>query len=128
MYRGMAMNRTQELPQESLFEQEELDNMPKVNSTGELYKAFEEFLDEIDSRPAYQSGALKDLFSFQIGNAMKEQGVTKKELAQRLNRSRRHIDRIFSEEIAYTLDNMVRICMALGLQLTINVEKKGETE
>lgn len=115
-------------PQEYLFEQEEVDNMPRVESVEELLELFRVEAERLENDPVHQANFLKAEFSCHIQNRLDDLGISKQELAHRLSRSRRHVDRIFSEGISYNLDSMVSICMALGLELTLEVKVKQSKE
>jgi antitoxin HicB len=47
----------------------------------------DEFLDEEGAREAFQAVAIKEVLSWQIAEAMKSQGISRKKLAERMGTS-----------------------------------------
>ena len=71
---------------------------------------------------ACEAHAIKEMVADQLAAAMKEQGLTKSEMAGRMKTSRRQLDRIFDPSIpSVTLDTLRRAANALGRSLRIEL-------
>ena len=66
--------------------------------------------------------AIKEMVADQLAAVMKEQGLTKSQMAGRMKTSRRQLDRIFDPSIpSVTLDTLRRAANALGRSLRIEL-------
>lgn len=85
-------------------------------------ETFDDFLAEHGMLKACEEHAIKELVAEQVANAMKEQGLTKSEMAARMKTSRRQLDRLFDPSIpSVTLDTLRRAAHALGRSLRIEL-------
>ena len=85
-------------------------------------ETFDDFFAEQGMLEACENHALKELIAEQLAAAMKEQGLSKVEMAARMKTSRRQLDRLFDPAIAsVTLDTLRRAADAVGRSLRIEL-------
>jgi len=81
---------------------------------------FDEFLEEEGILEEVSARALKRLLSLQLQDAMREQRLTKTELAARLHTSRSQVDRLLDpNNTAITLEVLGRLARAIDKRLII---------
>jgi len=81
---------------------------------------FDEFLEEEGILEEVSARALKRLLSLQLQDAMREQRLTKTELAARLHTSRSQVDRLLDpNNTAITLEVLERLARAIDKRLII---------
>jgi len=81
---------------------------------------FDDFLEEEGILEEVSARALKRLLALQLQDAMREQKLTKTELAARLHTSRSQVDRLLDpDNTAVTLDVLERLARAIGKRLII---------
>ena len=81
---------------------------------------------DLCSDPEFVASYLKGLFTESIFQAMEEEGLTRCELATALGKSRQHVARVLNEEASFTIETMVRFCMALDRRLSLVVHRADE--
>jgi antitoxin HicB len=87
---------------------------------GRIGASFEAFLDEQGIREEVESQAVKELIAEQITAAMKEQGLSKAAMAERMRTTRAQLDRLLDPaNPSVTLMTLQRAAKAVGRQLTI---------
>ncbi len=80
--------------------------------------AFGDFLKEEGIYEEVTGHAIKRVLAFQIEQAMKEQGITKVEMARRMKTSRAQLDRLLDpENDKVQLDTVQRAATAVGRKL-----------
>jgi hypothetical protein len=83
--------------------------MAQKRKAGMSEETFDEFLAGQGILEACEDHAIKELIAEQLAAAMKEQGLSKVEMAARMNMSRRQLDRFFDPAIpSVTLDALRR--------------------
>jgi predicted XRE-type DNA-binding protein len=83
---------------------------------------FEDFLREEGIFEEVEALATKKLLALQIAGLMKEQKVTKTEMARRMNTSRAAVDRLLDmDEDAATLATLEKAASALGRRLQVSL-------
>lgn len=83
---------------------------------------FDEFLDDEGQLDEVTAIAVKRVIAWQLGQAMKEGGVTKSALARRMQTSRTVVDRILdASDASLTLDTMTRAATAVGRRIKIDL-------
>lgn len=76
---------------------------------------FDDFLSEEGRLEEATAVAVKRVVAWQIADAMKEQGITKRDMAKRMNTSRAALDRLLNEDDpGVTLATLTRAAQALG--------------
>ena len=81
---------------------------------------FADFLDEQGIREDVEGQAVKELIAEQISAAMKEEGLTKVAMAQRMRTTRAQLDRLLDPaNPSVTLTTLQRAAKAVGRHLTI---------
>ena len=81
---------------------------------------FDDFLSEEDMLEEVETAAIKRVIAFQVGQFMKEQHLTKSEMAVRMNTSRASLDRLLNPaNESVTLQTLERAAHALGKRLQI---------
>ncbi|HEX3881307.1 MAG TPA: helix-turn-helix transcriptional regulator [Stellaceae bacterium] len=80
--------------------------------------SFSDFLKEEGIYEEVTAHAIKRVLAFQIEQAMKEQGITKVEMARRMKTSRAQLDRLLDpENDKVQLDTVQRAAAAVGRKL-----------
>jgi len=83
---------------------------------------FSEFLQEEGIYEQTNEKAVKRVLAFQLAAAMKEQGVSKVEMAKRLETSRSQLDRLLDpENDAVTLGILTRAANAVGRNIKLEL-------
>lgn len=85
---------------------------------------FDQFLQEEGLLEVSSAVALKRVIAWQLGEAMKSQGVTKSEMATRMGTSRSQLDRVLGasgEGAGMTLETLGRALDALGLRVRLEM-------
>ncbi len=89
---------------------------PHIGST------FESWLDEQGIREEVTAAAIKELIAEQLAAAMKEQGITKVEMAARMQTSRAQIDRLLDpKNSSATLETLMRAAKVVGRRLRLEL-------
>ncbi|MEX1306429.1 MAG: helix-turn-helix domain-containing protein [Rhodovibrionaceae bacterium] len=84
--------------------------------------SFDNFLAEEGLREAAELHAVKRVLAWQIGQAMKAQGMTKSEMAKRMKTSRAQLDRLLDpENDKVQLDTVQRAAAAVGRTLRLEL-------
>jgi len=87
---------------------------------GRIGASFAEFLDEQGVREEIEGQAVKELIAEQISAAMKEEGLSKVAMAQRMHTTRAQLDRLLDPaNPSVTLATLQRAAKAVGRRLTI---------
>jgi hypothetical protein len=85
-------------------------------------ETFDEFLAGQGLLEACEDHAIKEIIAEQLAAAMKEQGITKSEMAVRMKTSRRQLDRLFDPNVpSVTLDTLRRAATAVGRTLRVEL-------
>ncbi|MGO9006049.1 MAG: XRE family transcriptional regulator [Beijerinckiaceae bacterium] len=83
---------------------------------------FDDFLAEHGMLEACEDHALKEIIAEQLAAAMKEQGLTKSAMAERMKTSRRQLDRLLDPSVrSVTLDTLRRAASAVGRTLRVEL-------
>ncbi|MGO9379240.1 MAG: Fis family transcriptional regulator [Dissulfurispiraceae bacterium] len=83
---------------------------------------FDDFLREQDMLAGAQAVALKRVLTFQIEKEMTKKGLTKVEMANRMQTSRTAVDRLLDpENISITLNTLEKAALVLGKKLSISL-------
>jgi len=82
----------------------------------------DELLAEDGSLEAVSAIAMKRVIAWQIAEAMKAEGVTKKDMAERMHTSRSQLDRVLDQEApGLTFETLSRAVLALGYKVRIGL-------
>ena len=85
-------------------------------------ETFDDFLAEQGLLQACENHAIKEIIADQIAAAMKESGLTKAAMAERMHTSRRQLDRLFDPTVqSVTLDTLRRAASAVGRTLRVEL-------
>lgn len=85
-------------------------------------ETFDEFLAEQGILEDCEDQAIKEIIAAQLEEAMKAQGLTKTGMAQRMNTSRRQLDRLLDPATpSVTLDTLRRAANAVGRKLRVEL-------
>ena len=83
---------------------------------------FDSFLQEEGILEAVTARALKRVIACQLGALMKDQGLSKTSLAEKMQTSRSQLDRLLDpENESVTLDTLVRAAHAVGRRLHLEL-------
>jgi hypothetical protein len=89
-----------------------------VTGNPHIGSSFSDFLKEEGIYEEVTAHAIKRVLAFQIEQAMKEQGITKVEMARRMKTSRAQLDRLLDpENDKVQLDTVQRAAAAVGRKL-----------
>jgi antitoxin HicB len=96
--------------------------MTQKKQGGVSEESFDDFLAGQGMLEACEDHAIKELLAEQLAAAMKEQGLTKVEMAARMKTSRRQLDRLFDPAVSsVTLDTLRRAASAVGRTLRVEL-------
>ncbi len=85
-------------------------------------ETFDDFLASEGILEACETHAIKELLAEQLSDAMKEQGLTKSVMAERMRTSRRQLDRLLDpKNPSVTLDTLSRAASAVGRTIRIEL-------
>ena len=89
---------------------------------GQAGSSFEDFLEEQGTYEATTEQAVKRVLAHQLTVAMKEQRITKVEMARRLNTSRSQLDRLLDpSNEGVTLAMLSRAASVVGRKLNVEL-------
>ena len=93
-----------------------------AESKGHIGSTFDDFLKEAGIFEEVQAGALKKVVAHQLGEAMKEQKLTKVAMAKRMNTSRSALDRQLDPlNSSVSLDTLTRAAAAVGREIRLEL-------
>ena len=82
----------------------------------------DEFLDEEGTREEFQAVAVKEVLAWQITEAMKAQGLSRKRLAERMGTSRSQIGRLLDPKDGnVTINTLQRAAELLGRKVRLDL-------
>lgn len=85
-------------------------------------ETFDEFLAEQGMLGTCEERAIKEIIAEQLAEAMKAQGITKSAMAERMNTSRRQLDRLLDPATpSVTLETLRRAANAVGRTLRVEL-------
>ncbi len=85
-------------------------------------ESFDDFLSEQGLLQEAEDTAIKRVLAWQLGEAMKAQGLTKTAMAQRMKTDRRQLDRLLDpDNQSVTLSTLRRAALAVGRKLHIEI-------
>ena len=97
-----------------------------MSNTKQIGSRFDEFLQEEGLLEDAQAVAIKRVLAFQLAQLMKQQSLTKVELAKRMNTSRAALDRLLDpRNSSVTLHTLHNAAKAVGGELKIVLEVPG---
>jgi antitoxin HicB len=83
---------------------------------------FDQFLADQGLLEGATAIAIKRVIAWQLAEAMKAEGVTKKALAERMHTSRSHLDRLLDErDTGLTIETLGKAARALGRNVRIEL-------
>ncbi len=89
---------------------------------GQVGQSFEAFLQEEGRLEESTQQAVKRVIAFELEQAMKDQNLTKTQLAAQLKTSRTQLNRLLDPQNAgITLDSLVKAAQAVGRELHIEL-------
>ncbi len=84
--------------------------------------SFDDFLEEEGIREEVEGAAQKRVLAWQIKQAMAESGMTKVEMARRMETSRSQLDRLLDPaNDRVQLDTLVKAAHAIGRELKVEI-------
>jgi predicted XRE-type DNA-binding protein len=93
----------------------------KPRST-EGFTSLDKLLDEEGTREAFQAVAIKEVLAWQISEAMKAQGLSRKRLAERMGTSRSQVSRLLDPKDGnVTLVTLQRAAALLGRKVSLEL-------
>jgi antitoxin HicB len=96
--------------------------MTKLQAKGRIGSSFEDFLSEEGIRDEVEDVALKEIIADQIAGAMRDKGMTKTAMAEKMGTSRRQLDRLLDPaNPSVTLSTLRRAAHAVGRTLSVEL-------
>jgi antitoxin HicB len=96
--------------------------MTKLRTRHVSDETFDEFLASQGLLASCEDQAIKEIIAAQLIEAMKDQGLTKSAMAERMKTSRRQLDRLLDPEVtSVTLDTLRRAANAVGRTLRVEL-------
>jgi DNA-binding Xre family transcriptional regulator len=93
-----------------------------MKKKGRIGSSFDDFLKEEGIYEEVTARAIKRVIARQLGALMQEQGLSKSELAKRMDTSRAQLDRLLDpENESVTLATLTRAAQAVGRQLRMEL-------
>jgi DNA-binding Xre family transcriptional regulator len=93
-----------------------------MKKKGRIGSSFDDFLKEEGIYEEVTARAIKRVIARQLDALMQEQGLTKSELAKRMDTSRAQLDRLLDpENESVTLATLARAAQAVGRQLRMEL-------
>jgi antitoxin HicB len=93
-----------------------------MKKTGRIGSSFDDFLKEDGIYGEVTARAIKRVLARQLDAVMKHEGVTKSELAKRMQTSRAQLDRLLDpDNESVTLGTLTRAAHAVGRQLRLEL-------
>jgi antitoxin HicB len=87
------------------------------------FTTLDEHLDKEGTRAAFQAIAIKEVLAWQIEQAMKNQGISRKRMAERMGTSRSQISRLLDPHDGnVTLATLQRAAAMLGRTVRLELE------
>lgn len=94
----------------------------KKTRSVEGFTSLDEFLDEEGKREEFQAVAIKEVLAWQIAEAMKAQGLSRKRLAERMGTSRSQVSRLLDPKDGnVTLLTLQRAAALLGRKVNLEL-------
>jgi predicted XRE-type DNA-binding protein len=93
-----------------------------TRARGRVGSSFDDFLRETGDYETVKSKAIKRVLAWQISEAMREDGLTKAEMAKRMSTSRSQLDRLLdpaNDDV--TLSTLARAAEALGREIKLEL-------
>jgi transcriptional regulator with XRE-family HTH domain len=90
--------------------------------------AFSALFERLENSEGYELDALKVELCEQIYVIMEQEGITKAELARRLQTSRAYITKLLQGSANLTLESLVKVARALGRKLSVKLKSKAGEE
>jgi antitoxin HicB len=88
----------------------------------EGFTTLDEFLEEEGTREEFQAVAIKEALAWQIAEAMKAQGLSRKRLAERMGTSRSQVSRLLDPKDGnVTLLTLQRAAALLGRKVNLEL-------
>jgi DNA-binding Xre family transcriptional regulator len=98
--------------------------MTKKKKNPAVGSNFDQFLAEQRLLEGATTIAIKRAIAWQLAEAMKAEGVTKKALAEKMHTSRSHLDRLLDDrDTGLTIETLGKAARALGRNLRIELCK-----
>jgi antitoxin HicB len=96
--------------------------MTESAEKGRIGGLFDDFLKEEGTYAQVQAGAMKKVVSWQLLEAMKQQKITKVEMARRMKTSRSQLDRLLDPtNDAVSLETLARAASVVGRELRLEL-------
>ena len=96
--------------------------MAKAKKNSAIGSSYDDFLADDGMLEAASAVAIKRVIAWQLAEAMKAEGMTKKALAERMHTSRSHLDRLLDEhDTGLTLETLSKAARALGRSVRVEL-------
>ena len=96
--------------------------MARKRKNPAIGSSFDQFLAEHDLLEKSTAAAIKRVITWQLTEAMKTEGISKKMLAERMHTSRSHLDRLLDErDTGLTIETLGKAAHALGRNVRIEL-------
>ena len=93
-----------------------------IDKKGRIGSSFEDYLKEEGAYEETTAVAIKRVLAWQLTEAMEAQGMSKNQMAKRMNTSRSQLDRILEpDEPRILLDTIFKAARALGREVRLDL-------
>ena len=93
-----------------------------IDKKGRIGSSFEDYLKEEGAYEETTAVAIKRVLAWQLTEAMEAQGMSKNQMAKRMNTSRSQLDRILDpDEPRILLDTIFKAARALGREVRLDL-------
>lgn len=93
-----------------------------TKSRGRIGSSFEDFLREEDTLEETTAIAVKRVLAWQLGQAMEQNNISKKDMAKAMKTSRSQLDRILDPDNGrIQLDTIMKAARVLGREVRIEI-------
>lgn len=86
---------------------------------------YRKFIRESEAKPEYAAAAVIYDFTEDVWSLMEMQGLSRSELAARLNASPAYVTKILRGNANFTLVSMAKLAAALGAELRVHLAERG---
>jgi transcriptional regulator with XRE-family HTH domain len=92
-------------------------------STSSIEK-YRERVRNVENTPEFLLEVVKLTFAEELSRLLEEQGVSRRQLAERLGTSRAYVTRILRTDYNLTAETMVKVALALDARVTLSLQSR----
>jgi ribosome-binding protein aMBF1 (putative translation factor) len=85
---------------------------------------YRERVRSVENTPEFLLEVVKLTFAEELSRLLEEQGVSRRQLAERLGTSRAYVTRILRTDYNLTAETMVKVALALDARVTLRLQSR----